>query len=377
MLKQFYEKALPSQGVYCVGAVINKKMKHHFSKTLDGAIQTIENLRDKGYDLFVAMGTFEGHSRKAEDCVYQRSFFIDLDVGELLDKDGNPTGKYEDKDKALEALQKLLDDTGLPDPVVTDSGGGIHAYWPFDKDISRDEWKGYAEKFKALCLSTVSIDPAVSADAARILRCPETFNHKFDPKRETFFMVDEFPVYDWEEMKEFLGEPVAQKVEDVLATVSKGLDDDTKAMLKLDNFAKTFETLADKSLNGTGCNQITHILTKHKTLKNPCGGQVYQSQDSVTMEPPPSTKCQRTTTDTTMKIQKKKQVASLLREPAIGSLVTTQSIARDANTREKSQPPSSSPKSSSQPPRQIKRNQFGRNRVPKQFLISLTTCSPS
>jgi len=269
MLKQFYEKALPSQGVYCVGAVINKKMKHHFAKTLDGAIQTIENLRDKGYDLFVAMGTFEGHSRKAEDCIYQRSFFIDLDVGDLFDEEGNPTGKYEDKDKALDALQDLLNLTGLPEPVVTDSGGGIHAYWPFDKDIPRDEWKGYAERFKALCLSTVSIDPAVSADAARILRCPETFNHKFDPKRETFFMVDEFPVYDWEEMKEFLGEPVAQKVDDVLATVSKGLDDDTKAMLKLDNFAKTFDTLAEKSLNGTGCNQITHILTNAQRLEEP------------------------------------------------------------------------------------------------------------
>lgn len=268
MLKQFYEKALPSQGVYCVAAVKDKRLKHHFAETLTDAIDKIDSLKNNGYDLFIAMGTFEGHSRKADDCVFQRSFFIDLDVGALTDEKGNPTGKYADKDKALEALQKLLDETGLPEPVVADSGGGIHAYWPFDRDIPRDEWKGYAERFKAMCLQRISIDPSVPADAARILRCPETFNHKFDPKRETFFMVDEFPVYDWDEMKEFLGEPVVRAT-DILASVSKGLDDDTRAMLKMDNFPKTFEILAEKSINGTGCNQITNILVNAASLEEP------------------------------------------------------------------------------------------------------------
>ena len=268
MLKQFYEKALPSQGVYCVASVKDERLKHHFAETLDEALTHIEGMRDKGFDLFIAMGTFEGHSRKAADCLYQRSFFIDLDVGPALDKKGNPTGKYPDKDAALEALQKLLDDTGLAEPIVADSGGGIHAYWPFDRDIERDEWKSYAEKFKALCIKNINIDPAVPADAARILRCPQTFNHKFDPKRETFFMVDEFPVYNWDEMKVFLGDPVV-KPNDILASITKGLDDDTRAMLKMDNFPKSFETLAEKSLNGTGCNQITNILVNAATLEEP------------------------------------------------------------------------------------------------------------
>mgnify|MGYP006280978787 CR=1 FL=1 len=122
MLKQFYEKALASQGVYCVGAVINNRMKHHFSKTLDGALEKIEALKDDGYDLFMAMGTFTGFTRKATDCVALRSFFIDLDVG--VGKN-----KYPDKDTALVALQSLLDAAGLPEPVVTDSGGGVHASW--------------------------------------------------------------------------------------------------------------------------------------------------------------------------------------------------------------------------------------------------------
>jgi hypothetical protein len=261
MLKQFYEKALPSQGVYCVGAAINGRMKHHFSKTLDGVLETIEKLKDKGYDLFTAMGTFEGHSRKADDCLYLRSFFIDLDVGE---------GKeYASKEDAHIALYKLQGKTGLPDPVVVDSGGGVHAYWIMDTDIPRDEWKPAAEAFKALCLQHIAIDPTVTADVARIMRCPETFNQKTGTPRPTSVISDEIHVYGWDEMKEFLGEPVAQKVEDVLATVSKGLDDDTKAMLKLDNFAKSFDILAEKSLQGSGCNQIANILSNASTLEEP------------------------------------------------------------------------------------------------------------
>jgi len=260
MLKQFYEKALPSQGVYCVGAAMNGRMKHHFSKTLDGVLETIEKLKDKGYDLFTAMGTFEGHSRKADDCIALRSFFIDLDVGE---------GKaYASKEEAHVALYKLQATANLPDPVVIDSGGGAHAYWLFDRDVPAAEWKPYAEKFKALCLAHAHIDPAVSADTARIMRCPETYNHKTGAKRPTSFVTDDFPVYSWDEMKEFLGEPELQK-QDVLASVAKGLDEDTRAMLKLDNFAKTFEVLADKSLSGVGCNQITNILINAANLEEP------------------------------------------------------------------------------------------------------------
>ena len=102
---------MPSQGIYCVGAVINDRMKHHFAKTLDEAITTIEKLKDDGYDLFMAMGTFQGFSRKADDCLFLRSFFVDLDVGDA---------KHPDKDTALAELQRLLDETGLPEPVVTD-----------------------------------------------------------------------------------------------------------------------------------------------------------------------------------------------------------------------------------------------------------------
>jgi hypothetical protein len=272
MLKQFYEKALPSQGVYCVSGLHQRRMANRFAETLDGVFEEIEKFKKKDADVFVALGTFEGYSRKAEDCLFVRSFFIDLDVGE---------GKeYADKADAHTALFKLQGAAGLPDPVVIDSGGGIHAYWIMDTDIPKDEWKPAAEVFKALCLQHIAIDPVVTADAARIMRCPETFNYKTGIPRPTSVITDEIHVYSWAEFKAFLlgeegevvavTEPKSPELDDILASVPKGLDEDTKAMLKLDNFPRTFATLAQKSVDDEGgCAQIKFMCENAATLEEP------------------------------------------------------------------------------------------------------------
>ena len=272
MLKQFYEKALPTQGVYCITSIgTDKKVSNKFAETLDGVFEQIEKFKLKQLNTFVALGTFDGYSRKADDCLFMRSFFIDLDVG--AEKD------YQTKGDAHTALYKLIGETGLPDPVVIDSGGGVHAYWIMDEDIPRDEWKPVAEKFKALCLQHISIDPVVTADAARIMRAPETFNHKFDPPEPTSVVSDEIFAYGWEEFRSFIvGDEAPQEVaaerpqemEDILASIPKGIDDDTKEILKLDNFAKTWEELKRKSLAGEGCEQVKYAVENAATpLDNP------------------------------------------------------------------------------------------------------------
>ncbi len=262
---------MPSQGVYCVSGLTNGRMANRFAETLDGVLEEVQKLKDKKADVFVALGTFEGYSRKADDCLYVRSFFIDLDVGE---------GKeFATKEDAHAGIESILIQTGLPEPVRIDSGGGIHAYWIMDTDIPKDEWKSAAEVFKALCLKYAAIDPVVTADAARIMRCPETFNYKTGTPRPTSVITDEISVYSWDEFRAFLmgeegeveavTETKSAEIEDVLASVPKGLDEDTKAMLKLDNFPRTFTTLVDKSKEGSGCEQIKFMWDNRATLEEP------------------------------------------------------------------------------------------------------------
>jgi hypothetical protein len=256
MIKQFYEKALPSQGVYCVtGISKDGKVQNRFAQTLDELEEIVEALRDEGKNVFVAMSTFSGYSRRAESAIYARSFYIDLDV------DPENAKKYPSKDEALAALDDFLKITKLPPPIRTDSGGGVHAYWLFDEDIPIPEWKKYVTKFKALCNDHIIIDNNVTGDAARILRCPETINYKNDLERPTKFLDHDFGQYSFQQFKEYLGEEAS--VADILATITPDLPPQP------DNFEYVFKDVVIKSLQGQGCNQIKHIVLNQASIEEP------------------------------------------------------------------------------------------------------------
>lgn len=262
MRNEFYRKALPSQGVYCVAGIDkNKKVVHEFRESLDDAFAAIDELQKNEYNVFIALNTFSGYSRKSDLAVACKTFFIDLDV------DANNPKKYATKEAALAELDDFVKLNDLPPPVRVDSGNGIHAYWILDRDVPTDEWRKYASKFKQFCLDHIKIDPAVTADAARILRCPESYHLKGEPKLVKFLDTD-FTEYDFDTFKEFLG-PVEDSVSAILADVPKGLDDETKKLLKTNNYESLFQEIAEKSLNDRGCGQIKEILLTSVSLEEP------------------------------------------------------------------------------------------------------------
>ena len=263
MRKEFYQKVLPAQGVYCAtGIDKNKKIINQFAETLSDLFTIINQLEENEQNIFVALSSFSGHSRKSDYAAFSKSFFIDLDVG-------TEPNKYPSKDAALIGLMEFCDGVQLPPPVVIDSGNGIHAYWVLDRDVQIDEWKLYADKFKKLCLAhSLRIDPVVTADVSRIMRCPETVNYKREPYSKTSFITEDIFEYDYSVFKELLG-PVEPPVKSILSDVPKGLDDDTKALLGFDNFQTTFQSIAERSLSGEGCSQIRFILTNSASLPEP------------------------------------------------------------------------------------------------------------
>jgi len=264
MLKQFYEKALPRQGVYCVSAIDpqSKKTINRFAESLDELVVEVEKFKQKEQNVYVALGSFDGFSRKAEHCIFYRSFFIDLDVGQEKADQGKG---YATKEEALSALNKFLEQTELPPPVRLDSGTGIHAYWLLDEEVPIEEYLPYAEKFKAYCLARIHADPAVMADASRIMRCPESLNYKTDPPSPAFLIDTELYEYTFEAFKSFLGE-AEKPINDIIASLPKGLDDETRKIWKTDNFLFSFDALAEKSFEGSGCAQVLYALENEKTV---------------------------------------------------------------------------------------------------------------
>lgn len=261
MLKQFYEKALPSQGVYCVSGIDpnNDKITNRFAETLEDVFELVEKFKKKKVNVYVTPATFEGFSRKASDCVFVKSFFIDIDT--------HGKNSYDAKEDTRNAVKELLSATGLPEPTCIDSGGGIHAYWIMDRDIPYVEWKPLAEKFKALCQKHITIDPNVTADGARLMRCPDTINYRYTPPILATVLDEEINVYDFDEFKKFMDEiETDQPAKDPFADVRKGLDEDTLAMKRVDNYEWDFYKIAERSLGGTGCNQVKYWLENATTL---------------------------------------------------------------------------------------------------------------
>lgn len=255
MRQEFFKKVLPSQGVYCAVAIPpGNDPIQRFVGTIDELVELTADC--DGANIYIAPNSFDGITRKADSAQWSRSIFIDLDVG--------PTKPFESKQAARNALQDFITRMELPDPTVVDSGTGIHAYWPFMEDVPIAIWRTYASRFKTLCQREgLMIDPAITADAARIMRCPDTFNYKTDPPSPTKVLSERIYQYSFEDFKEFLDAKIPEvNGHAVLATVQKGLDDATKALLRVDNQATEFSTLATKSLEGSGCEQIKFVLTQ-------------------------------------------------------------------------------------------------------------------
>lgn len=248
--EQFFDAVIPTQGNICVVGIKEDAVRPKFFGDLASALEQIKNFDEDDYNTFFALGTFEGYRRKANECTYLRSFFVDIDCG--------PDKPYLQWDDGLIELHKFVTEQQLPKPIIIDSGRGLHAYWPFAEDVPADEWKTYAEKFKALCLDNgLMIDPAVTADAARVLRAPGTRNLKGEPLDVT--IIQEGDVTSFDDWIATLG-PVQETFD--LTQVKHGLDEETQALFdKMNgNYEYVFEKLATASLEGSGCGQIKEII---------------------------------------------------------------------------------------------------------------------
>lgn len=117
------------------------------------------------------LGAFE--IRTQRNARASREFHLDLDV-----EAGNPK-KYESQYLALVALKEFCLAVRLPQPMITSSGGGLHAYWLITEEIDSETWRGHATKLHRLVQHHgLLADPARTRDSASVLRVAGTFNFK-------------------------------------------------------------------------------------------------------------------------------------------------------------------------------------------------------
>ena len=238
------------------------KVRQRFATSIDELSQQADALQADKYNAFYAMAKFgpKESGRYAVNAIALKSFFIDLDCGE-----GKP---YATLQEGLAKLQEFCKITKLPKPTIVRSGRGAHVYWVLEDPMPKDEWKPHAERLKQLCTEhKFDIDYAVPADAARVLRVPET-NHLKDPTNPIPVEVLHLAVMVPNARLKELLEPT----QDILSMLDKSefrrqLDPVTLALMGASE--SKFKTILIKSVQGEGCAQIAHIFNNQADLEEP------------------------------------------------------------------------------------------------------------
>lgn len=111
-------------------------------------------------------------TRKQTNMLAAKCSFFDLDVGA-------EAGKYDTQAEARAALGDFLTKTGLPQPTLISSGGGIHVYWHYDVAMPVAEWRVLAWHMRQLAEGLgLKVDPTRTVDTTSVLRVPDTYNWK-------------------------------------------------------------------------------------------------------------------------------------------------------------------------------------------------------
>jgi len=250
--QEFLATVLPSSGFYCTVEISTVKREHVFVDTIDELYSAAMAFDAKGYNAFFALASFSTKERKAEYAVKIKSLFLDIDCGE---------GKeYPNKAEAAKALDSFITESNLAElgsPWIISSGGGLHVYWPFTEEVTIEAWKPVAENLKRLCKKQgFRIDAAVTGDAARILRVPDTHNYKQEKPRKVA-IKHKGDVFDFETLSSTLRDLVGQAAYEALAPLQipgkRPKAAPTANSVKLmENSITFFKTIGDK------CGQINH-----------------------------------------------------------------------------------------------------------------------
>ena len=278
MIKDFYEKVLPSEGKYICCTTDPRKGRAYKAEvfdTLEEFLNRINNFETK-YNSYFATANFSGADRLTSFTISKKCFYIDIDVGEEKVEQNK---KYSSKKEAKKRLDLFLEKTKFPEPIIVDSGGGYHVYWPLKENIEIDKWYEISNKIQLFCHGNQSTsepviilaDPAVTTMKAGLLRCPDTYNNK--PERlvegkppKVTIISNTNNLYDLSLFEDILSH-IEIKSDNKEYTPPAEI---VKEIKGLNHYTYNFKELVLKSFeDGKGCQQIRYSLENSKTLPEP------------------------------------------------------------------------------------------------------------
>ena len=206
----FLKLILPKNGVHYLALFEEGKEnpKHKAYTDLESMASAIETMADSQHlSVYHACASYQkafieldelnqwGEPKKKYrinqnwDCA--KAFWVDIDCGKKKFDEGQG---YLTKRDAIAAVFKFHSTIGWPEPMIVDSGNGIHLYWPLNKDIGHSIWCKVANILKAtLAYEGVIADSSRTADFASILRPVGSVNRKEGGSKPVFAMTQVEP----------------------------------------------------------------------------------------------------------------------------------------------------------------------------------------
>ena len=253
---------VPSQGVYCLATILDNAIQQSFHNSPSDLVADGLTASDMGRNSYYAMASFKDSSSRSQQNVRAiKSFWLDVDC-----KNKDPAKDYANKDEGRAAIVAFIKAQKFPLPTVVDSGHGWHVYWILEEEVTPEVWQPIADKLKAVCLKNgLRIDPACTADSARILRIPDTFNYRYESPAKVA-LIKQRPAVSIDEFTKIVdlayapfrasSNPHNRKISAV-----------TQALLG--NTEASFKKIITKSLAGTGCKQILDGIQNQAEIEEP------------------------------------------------------------------------------------------------------------
>lgn len=169
----FFNELRNGPGFICWKSPDGRYQQEAF-ETITEALALIDAHRDEA-NIWCAMAEFSpGTSRDAINAVSLQSFWFDVDA--------HGKGPYETPDDALAGIRAFVKAAALPKPnYINMTGHGTQVFWTLEEAVAKADWQPVADDLQELakCMN-LGADP-ITADPARILRIPGTFNYR-DPE---------------------------------------------------------------------------------------------------------------------------------------------------------------------------------------------------
>ena len=144
-------------------------------------------------------------------------------------------------------------------PILVNSGNGIHAYWLLEETLSRKEWEPLAKRLKQLCKEHGLIVDERVFEASRVLRPMNSFNFKnpSNPKPVEIWNENSARI-SAEEMRKLLGAPEPKPEEEKPDFVPSSMSPMMEALMA--NKVKKFKNIMLKGENG--CAQLNYCFSR-------------------------------------------------------------------------------------------------------------------